>query len=69
MKNDVNVRSDDVIKQYKLKEYLDLCISELSEDYINCLKASYPDDYSLMVQRHRNMLLCIKEICKARNKF
>lgn len=67
--NQVSVRSDEVVKQYKLKEYLDLCIDELSDKYINSLTEKYPIEYSKLIQRQRNMLLSIKAICKHRNKF
>ena len=68
------VRSDDVLDSgVKLKEYLDDAINELSDDYINVAHAEsdvIPKHLVLdLVQKHRNALVCMKEICKKRKKF
>lgn len=56
--------------RYRLKEYLDLCIQDASEEYIKILSDhNASEDHIKSVHKYRNMLLCIKEICKQRNKF
>lgn len=67
------VRSDEVLESgAKLKDYLSEAINVLSEEYIE--SAHQPDLISKnevmnLIQEHRNILLCIKEICKKRKKF
>ena len=69
----IYVLSDEVLKSgAKLKDYLDEAISVLSEEYIE--SAHQPDvipknEVLNLIQEHRNILLCMKEICKKRNKF
>lgn len=67
------VRSDEVLDSgAKLKDYLDEAIGVLSEEYIE--SAHQPDvipknEVMNLIQEHRNILLCMKEICKKRKKF
>lgn len=62
-------RSDAVLDSgIKLKDYLDLAIDELTNEYINFAKSDTSLDYQ-QLRKYRNILLCIREICKARNKF
>lgn len=69
----INVHSDEVLDSgVKLKDYLDEAIDVLSEEYIET--AHQPDVISKnevmnLIQEHRNILLCMKEICKKRKKF
>lgn len=58
---------DDAAK-CKLKDYLQDCINKVSDEYITALQEGDVCKADL-IQEHRNMLLCIKAICKARNKF
>lgn len=67
------ISSDELLNSgAKLKDYIDESIGVLSEEYI---EASHQSDvipkYAVMnlIQEHRNILLCMKEICKKRNKF
>lgn len=72
MKNDLCVRSDELIASgIKLKDYLNQAIAEVSEDYIDMThEKEISVDMALKhIQKYRNVLLCIKEICKSRNKF
>ena len=67
------VRSDEVLDSgAKLKDYLDEAIGVLSEEYIE--SANQPDvipknEVMNLIKEHRNILLCMKEICKNRKKF
>lgn len=67
------VHSDEVLESgVKFKDYLDEAIDELSEEYIEL--AHQPDvipknEVMYLIQEHRNILLCMKEICKKRKKF
>lgn len=69
----VCVRSDEVLESgVKLKEYLTDAIATLTDEYIEITHKAETipkDDLLVLVQEHRNILLCIKEICKKRNKF
>ena len=68
----LNVRSDDVIASgVKLKVYIQNAIEEVSDDYLDLAKkdAISKDDTLELIRKYRNALLCIKEICKTRNKF
>lgn len=71
--SNICVRSDEVLNSgAKLKDYLDEAISVLSEEYIELTLQSdvIPKNEVLnLIQEHRNILLCMKEICKKRNKF
>lgn len=65
-------RSDDVIaKNIKLKDYISDAIDELSSDYIELVDndSISKDSASKYMRKCRNMLLCINEICKQRNKY
>lgn len=71
MKN-LCVRSDELIESgVKLKDYLDSAIESVSNDYINVSNAeSIPKNETMdLIQKYRNVLLCLKEICKNRKKF
>lgn len=69
----ISVHSDEVLESgAKLKDYLNEAINVLSEEYIE--SAHQPDvipknEVMNLIQEHRNILLCIKEICKKRKKF
>lgn len=66
------VRSDDVIDSgVKLKDYLDSAIESVSNDYISVSNAeSIPKNETMdLIQKYRNVLLCLREICKNRKKF
>lgn len=65
----VSLNSDEVIANYKLKDYLTACIDAITEQVLESSKKGIPDEVIHTYIEHRNMLLCIKEICKARNKF
>ena len=68
----IETNSDVVLmKKIKLKDYIDECINETSEDYIN---VSHDEKHNIIdttayIRKYRNMFLCIKEICQNRNKF
>lgn len=68
----IETNSDVVLmKKIKLKDYIDECINETSEDYIN---VSHDEKHNIVdtteyIRKYRNMFLCIKEICQNRNKF
>lgn len=67
------VRSDEVLdSDAKLKDYLNDAINVLSEEYIESSHQSDlipKNEVMNLIQKHRNILLCIKEICKKRKKF
>ena len=69
----INVRSDEVLDSgIKLRDYLEEAINEASNDYINVAHTPnvIPKNEALdMIQKYRNILLCMKEICKKRKKF
>lgn len=71
--NDICVRSDEVLESgVKLKEYLDDAIASASDDYIKLTHKpdEIPKNEALeLIQKYRNVLLCMKEICKNRKKF
>lgn len=74
MLNNTEVRSDVVNHSgVKLKDYINSSINDLADDLIVIAKSdkqSYSkDEVFEMIQKCRNNLLCIKEICKTRNKF
>ena len=68
----IETNSDVVLmKKIKLKDYIDECINETSDDYIN---VSHDEKHNIIdtteyIRKYRNMFLCIKEICQNRNKF
>ena len=68
----IETNSDVVLmKKIKLKDYIDECINETSDDYIN---VSHDEKHNIVdtteyIRKYRNMFLCIKEICQNRNKF
>lgn len=69
---DIEVRSNELIKSgVKLKDYLDEAIETTSDDYIRTSNAeSIPKCDALdLIQKYRNILICLKEICKNRKKF
>lgn len=71
MKN-LCVRSDELIESgIKLKDYLDSAIESVSNDYISVSNAeSIPKNETMdLIQKYRNVLLCLREICKNRKKF
>lgn len=66
------VRSDELIESgVKLKDYLDSAIESVSNDYISVSNAeSIPKNETMdLIQKYRNVLLCLREICKNRKKF
>ena len=71
--SDICVRSDEVLDSgTKLKDYLNEVINVLSEEYIKSVHQPdliSKDEVMNLIQKHRNILLCIKEICKKRKKF
>jgi len=71
--SDICVRSDEVLDSgTKLKDYLNEAINVLSEEYIKSVHQPdliSKDEVMNLIQKHRNILLCIKEICKKRKKF
>lgn len=74
MLDNTDVKSDAVNHSgVKLKDYLNTSINDLANDLIDIAKSdktSYTkDEVFEILQKCRNNLLCIKEICKTRNKF
>lgn len=68
----INVNSNEVVSSnIKLKEYLEDAIDEVSEDYIIVSDNDGINNLDALeyIRKYRNILLCIKEICKARKKF
>ena len=68
----INTNSNDIIRDgVKLKDYLKDAIDEISDDYI---KVNHNDSINCIefleyIQKYRNILLCINEICKSRKKY
>lgn len=71
--NKIETTSEKVIDSgVRLKEYLNDAINLVSDEYIETTHKPdmIPKDEVLsIIQTHRNVLLCIKEICKQRKKF
>lgn len=68
----IEVNSNKVISDNtKLKDYLEEAINELSDDYIIISNDDGINNIDTLeyVRKYRNILLCIKEICKNRKKF
>lgn len=68
----INVNSNEVVASgTKLKEYLEDAIDEVSEDYILVSNDDGINNIDTLeyIRKYRNILLCIKEICKSRKKF
>ena len=53
----------------KLKDYLNDAIFEISEDYIKAISNEKNPEILKTIEKNRNILICIREICKQRNKF
>lgn len=55
----------------KLKDYLQDAINEISNDYVDIDKNNTINviDTLEYIRKYRNILLCINEICKERNKY
>ena len=70
--SDLITSSDAVIKMnVKLKDYIKTAIDETSNDYVN---VSHDNTINIVddleyIRKYRNILLCIDEICKNRNKY
>lgn len=64
--------SDELIKLgVKLKDYIKTAIDETSDDYV---EVSHNQTINIIdaleyIRKYRNILLCIDEICKNRNKY
>lgn len=64
--------SDELIKLgVKLKDYIKTAIDETSNDYV---EVSHNQTINIIdaleyIRKYRNILLCIDEICKNRNKY
>lgn len=67
----IELSSDKVLLSgVKLKDYLNDAIKETSDDYINLAHSNVDKIDALeYIRKYRNILLCMNEICKDRNKY
>ena len=61
----------DATKDIKLKDYIENAIQEISDDYV---EISHNETINVCdtleyIRKYRNILLCIKNICKTRKKY